>query len=389
MSGSTSHPSEPTSDAQRTDWRAFITVGIVLALTQMSFYLTSAALPLYLHDLGAAQDRIGLEIGLGSVMSLLVTLVLGPALNRYGAQPFLRVGAAFYVLTSVGMLLFGHEIAITALRAVQGLAGAALIPGAFTLGARLMSGRHATALGILGAMNSIMLALGPPVGLTLYGEHGARWLFLPAVAVAILGLLSTLFLPRIEAERTPAQGFGFDRVWIPSLAGNTLAAMYFGGLLAYLPLFLRQMHGPNAGIFFTADAVGVLLLRIPTGMLADRRGSFLPKLLGLLVTLPGIAALAMAPSIYTLVFSGAATGIGAGLFITGVMGDLAKLSSNANRGTAISLGGGSFNAAVFVGSAISGLLIGPGGFNAILVFGAITTLAALPFVLWRRSIVTP
>jgi MFS family permease len=387
MAGTNSHPSHRGADAQQTDWRAFITVGVVLALTQMGFYLTSAALPLYLHDLGAAQDRIGLEIGLGSVASLLVTLVLGPAINRYGAQVFLRIGAAFYVLTSIGMLLLGHEIAITALRALQGLAGAALIPGAFTLGARLMPGRHATALGVLGAMNSIVLALGPPVGLTLYADYGARGLLAPAVLVSILGLLSTIFLPRLEAERTPAPGFGFDRIWVPSLAGNTLAAMYFGGLLAYLPLYLRQMHGPNAGIFFTADAIGVLLLRIPTGILADRRGSFLPKLLGLVVTLPGIAVLALAPSIYTLVFSGAATGIGAGLFITGVMGDLAKLSTDANRGTAISLGGGSFNAAIFVGSAISGLLIGPGGFGAILAFGVVTTLAALPFVLWRRTTV--
>jgi MFS family permease len=161
--------------------------------------------------------------------------------------------------------------------------------------------------------------------------------------------------------------------------------MYFGGILAYLPLYLRQVHGPNAGIFFSADAVGVLLLRIPTGMLADRSGSFLPKLLGVAVTIPGIAVLMLPPSLATLIAGGAGTGIGAGLFITGVMGDLARMSNDANRGTAISLGTGSFNGAIFVGSSISGLLIGPGGFDAVLIFGLLTTIAAFPLVLMRGA----
>ena len=33
------------------DWRGFAVTGAVLAVTQLAFYLTSAALPLYLRDL--------------------------------------------------------------------------------------------------------------------------------------------------------------------------------------------------------------------------------------------------------------------------------------------------------------------------------------------------
>jgi MFS family permease len=180
-----------------------------------------------------------------------------------------------------------------------------------------------------------------------------------------------------------APGLGFDRAWLPPLLANALAVMYFGGIVAYLPLMLRHVHGPNAGIFFTADAVGVLLLRIPTGVLADRYGSLLPKVIGVAATLPGIAVLALPASIPVLIVSGAFTGVGAGLFITGILADLARLSSDANRGTAMSLGTGSFSAAIFIGSAVSGLLIGA-GFDAILIFGFATTAAALPFA-WRRG----
>jgi MFS family permease len=189
----------------------------------------------------------------------------------------------------------------------------------------------------------------------------------------------------VPGSHEEARGFGYDRAWTPLIVANGLAAIYFGGIIAYLPLYLRHVHGPNAGIFFTADAIGVLLLRIPTGMLADRQGALLPKILGLAITLPGIGVLGLSPSIFTLVASGAMTGIGAGLFITGVYADLAVRSTEANRGTAMSLSAASFGAAIFAGSAISGLLIGPGGFTAVLIFGAITCLAALPFAVLQRT----
>jgi MFS family permease len=367
-----------------TDRWGFAATGLVLSLTQLGYYLTTAALPLYLRDLGAAQGRIGPEVGLAGIMALLAVLFVGPAINRYGSEPLLRAGGVLYVLSSLAMFLIPSEFPVAFGRAIQGLAGAIVVPSAFALAARLMPGRHATALGLLGTVSSLALAIGPPLGLNLYVAHGAKGLFLPAIAASGLGLLTTLLLPDIRAPAVSARGFGFDRAWIPSLLSNGLAALYFGGILAYLPLYLQQVHGPNAGIFFTADALGVLLLRVPTGMLADRSGSFLPKLLGVLVTIPGIAALLLAPSILTLILSGAGTGIGGGLIITGVLGELSKMSNDANRGTAISLGNGSLNAAIFTGSAISGLLIGPGGFDAVLVFGLLATVAALPFVFIRR-----
>lgn len=366
-------------------WRTFVLIGVVLGLTQLGYYLTAAALPLYLRDLGASQGRIGFEVGLGNLAGVAVTLFVGPAINRRGPEVFLRAGALLYAFTALGMLIFQQEIAVTAFRTLQGVGTALIGPSAMVLGARLLPGQQGAAIGILGMLNSAALASGPPIGLALYSQHGPSWLFVPAVAASGLGLLSTVLIRRGRAAPSPAVGFGFDRMWAPSLVSNCLSAMYFGGILAYLPLVLRQAHGPNAGIFFTADAIGVLLLRVPTGMLVDRAGSLIPKLIGLAITFPGIAALALPPSIGALVVSGACTGIGAGLFVTSVLVDLAALSDESNRGTALSLGNGSFSAAIFAGSAISGLLIGSGGFDAVLLFGGITCAAALPFI-WMRPV---
>jgi MFS family permease len=365
------------------NWHSLLLVGATLGVTQLGYYLTASALPLYLHDVGAAQNRIGLEVGLGNIAGVLVMLALGPMLNRYGAHVFLRLSAGLYLLAAAGMLLFQEELPVTAFRTIQGVGGAFIVPASMTLAVRLVPERSGTAMGAMGSLNALSLAVGPPIGLVLYARYGGSGLFTPALVAAGLGLAAVFLLPDTPGSHEAARGFGYHRAWTPLIVANGLAAIYFGGIIAYLPLYLRHVHGPNAGIFFTADAIGVLLLRIPTGLLADRHGALLPKILGLAITLPGIGALALPPSILTLVMSGAMTGIGAGLFITGVYADLAVRSTEANRGTAMSLSAASFGAAIFAGSAISGLLIGPGGFNAVLVFGGITCLAALPFAVLR------
>ncbi|MGI8856315.1 MAG: MFS transporter [Thermomicrobiales bacterium] len=363
--------------------RTFIVAGLVVALTQLGFFITSAALPLYLRDLGAAEGRIGLEVGAGNLAAVFVTFMLGPALNRFGPRPFITMGAALYFIAALAMLAVPAEGPVTFLRILQGAGAAVVTPSASTLVTGLFPTRPATALGLLSSLNSLALAGGPPLGLVLYTVHGASGLFLPAALVAAFGLAATRLLPGARPVHR-ASGYGFDRAWFPLLITIALSMIHFGGILAYLSLHLRAVHGPNAGIFFAADSLGVLLLRAPTGFLVDRVGSRWPKILGVLLIFLGVIFLGLSPSPLTLIAAGAGTGIGSGMLVSGIFADLARLSAAANRGTALSLGTACFSGGFFVGSTISGLLIGPGGFGAVVLFSAAATLSALPFALGRQ-----
>jgi predicted MFS family arabinose efflux permease len=119
-------------------------------------------------------------------------------------------------------------------------------------------------------------------------------------------------------------------------------------------------------------------------MLVDRSGPRLAETVGVAMTLAGIGALFLPASTLTLMLAGAGTGTGAGLFLSAVLVSLAQRSGEHNRGTAMALGSASFNVGIFAGSALSGVLVGPGGFNAVLVLGLISTLAGLPLVLSQR-----
>jgi MFS family permease len=233
------------------------------------------------------------------------------------------------------------------------------------------------------------MAAAPPIGLWLYGQGGAPALFGPAAACAAVGLGATVLLPTTPRPATPARGLGYDRRWTALLLANALCGAYFGGVVAYLPLALARVHGANAGIFFTADALSVLLLRAPSGALVDRSGPRLVQLAGMLITLAGLGALALPASLPALVAAGAGTGVGAGLFVSAVLVTLTQRSGDHNRGTAMALSSSSLNVGMFACAALSGLLYAAAGFGAVLLLGAATTLAALPCVLADRAPAMP
>jgi MFS family permease len=302
----------------------------------------------------------------------------------------LQIGMGASLLATVGLVLVPSEAAVTGFRAVQGVGTALVLPSALTLVPQMVSLRPGTAIGAAGAVMTLASAIGPPLGLALFTHGGPVPLFLAAAGCASFGLALSWRVPHMHppapAPRTRARShwFGYERRWTPELVANVLCNAYFGGIAAYLPLALARPGAPNAGIFFTADAVGVLLLRVPTGMLVDRSGPPLAETVGVAMTLAGISALFLPASPLTLMAAGAGTGVGAGLFLSAVLVSLTGRSGTHNRGTAMALGSASFNLGIFGGGALAGVLVGPGGFTAVLILGLLTALAGLPLVLFEH-----
>jgi MFS family permease len=359
-----------------------------MVIAQSGVYLITAALPLYLHHLGAAPAHIGVEVGASNLAAVAFTLFSGPLINRWGPPRLMLGGVVCYLLAALGMLLFPVEGIVAACRAVQGLGLALVYPSLLTMAPRLVPLGPGAALGLVASFNTVAMAAAPPIGLWLYGQGGGAALFGPAAACAAMGLGVALLLPAMPRPSAPARGFGYDRRWTALLLANAFCAAYFGGVAAYLPLTLARMGGPNVGIFFTADAVSILLLRAPSGAFVDRvdrAGPRVAQLAGVLVTMVGLGALALPATPLTLIVAGAGTGIGTGLFISALLVSLTRRSGDHNRGTAMALTSASLNVGMFACAALSGLLYGAAGFGAVLLLGAATTLIAFPCVLADRA----
>ena len=116
-----------------------------------------------------------------------------------------------------------------------------------------------------------------------------------------------------QNPRAPASrwfGFAFRREWIPLLVITLLYVSHWGVVTAYLPQ-RAELAGADVGLFFVADGIAILALRIPSGWLADRIQPRWLVLTGLLLTAIAIGLLVLPPSTPVLVLAGALTGGGA------------------------------------------------------------------------------
>lgn len=348
----------------------------------MSLYLFSAALPLYLYrDRGYSLGSVGVLVGLASVVQVVATLAVGPFVDRRGARLAIRLGSGCYVLAAVLFLTSVWLPAIALARVLQGVGVALVIPAVFSIVPMLVSkGFQGAALGAVGAFNNVSLAAGPPLGLLLLGLSPTI-LFLTALTAAGLAITVSLFLNVGRATSTPGQLLKYRGAWTPLYLITFLCVVYWGVVTAFLPIEVPRSQIPNVGWFFVADAVAVLVARIPAGFLADRFGSRWLLVIGALVTGLGIALLLAPASFTSLLLAGTTTGVSAALVLPPILLELTKRSDETDRGTAMALQNTSFAAAVGVGSLGAAGLVQHLGFNATLVMSLASCLAAIPIAL--------
>jgi MFS family permease len=354
-------------------------VGLAALMAGLSFYLFSAALPLYLHvSLHYSLRLVGLLIGVASIVQLVATVLVGPFVDRRGARLAMQLGAACYLLGAVLFLLVVSLPGVVLARVLQGVGLALILPSIFTVVPAIVVSRlRGTALGLVGAFNNVALAVGPPVGLLLI-RRGPSLLFGTAIAAAMAGFLLSSLLRVGRAAEQPDRLWSYRLEWTPLYAITFIAVVYWGVVTAFLAIEVPSNQLTNVGWFFTADAIAVLAARVPAGYLADRFGPRWLLVIGSLSTALAIGILTLTPSFITLMLAGIGTGVSAALLFPPILLELSKRSTDANRGTAMALYNTSFAAAVGAGSVGGALLVPRVGFRPTLYACLVLTLAVVP-----------
>lgn len=344
-------------------------LGVALFFVQSAFNIYSASLPLYLSDLGLDPTAVGLLIGTAAVAELGGALAVGPAIDRFGGRALLLLGASCYLLASLGYVLLTAVPALAVLRLIQGFGIAAVIPSAYSFVPRLARrGGQTMAFALVGGAGSVAMAICPPFGLLLL-ERDPHALFLASAAVAVVGGLAIFSVPAPPPSRR-AFGLTFRRAWILPLAVAVLSVIQWGVIQAFVPIVATD-SGANPALLFTADAICVLLSRVPTGWIADRYG---PQRLALL----GVISMTLSPCVLllpltdaVLIAAGVLNGLGAGLTLPPMLAQLSQRSDEQSRGTALSYFSVGFAVAVIVGASGGGLLYPYLGFHGLLASGAL------------------
>jgi MFS family permease len=345
-------------------------LGAAFFFAQGAFNIYGASLPLYFTSLGFDPTLIGLLIGATGMAELIAAVWVGPAIDRIGSRMVLLCGAACFGAASMGYLGLSAVPAVAGLRLVQGFGLAAVIPATYVFVPHLIRSRRQTlAFASLGATGNVAMALCPPLGLYLLQQVGPSALFLTGVGLAVAAGVAASTVPSPSLTRRPF-GLTFRRGWLAPVLVAVLSVAQWGVIQAFVPIE-ASAAGSNPSLLFTADAISVLLSRLPAGWMADRYG---PLQLGVV----GVVLMALSPVVLllplsdpVLILAGVLNGTGAGLTLPPMLAELSRRSDESTRGTALGFFSVAFAVGMIIGASGGGLLYSALQFHGLLVVGAI------------------
>lgn len=374
--------------------RTIIALAIVSALAECAYAgVNTLALPFFLSDELHIVEEMGVVIGTFLLFEALFKSPMGALSDRFGRRLFLTAAPLLSALTALGiasvhgpvtgerifgLILNAKFFALLGLRALDGLAAAAIWPTMYaTMADQVEEERQTSAMSVLTVSYMVGLGMGP-----LFGSLATRFMGSPRapfiVVSGLFGLTAVaayLLVPRarhhsheeLHAAQTPHADTTEFRLSSLLHSVRTMPMMLTMAVVVFLgagllypttPLYARAKFGlseEDFGRLFPLPAAIIGLAALPLGKLGDRWGEARSVHLGMALCVLSLWGLTLVRgSEWFLV--GLVTVLGLG-FVIGVpawMSSVVEKAGDQRRGEVIGAVQTAQGLGVFVG-----VLLGP------------------------------
>lgn len=297
--------------------RDFLYIWIANFFIFLGFQMTIPTIPLFVKDLGGSDQMVGMIVGIFTFSALLIRPYAGHALESKGRGYVYLIGLAIFVL-SVGAFAFtASMLFLIIIRIIQGVGwGFSTTAGGTVATDLIPPKRRGEGMGYFGLSGNIALSFGPSLGLTLVVLISYQQLFL---LCALCGVFAFLFAMRIRYKKVdPAHQTRvarFDVLEKSALQPSILLffiTFAFGGIATFLPLHAIQRGVEGIQLYFFIFAVFIMISRLFSGRLYDRKGHKLIFLPAVSLILISMLLLAWLPNTTVLLTAAALFGLGFG-----------------------------------------------------------------------------
>jgi len=370
----------------------------LVALLGYFFLFLSVSLfflfPLFLQQFKPSQSRIGLIMGIHSVMAIAVRPIFGRLIDEKGRR---RVSLAGLLLLVFTMPMF-HLVRDAGLlplflRALTGFGWGVSMTATITICSDLAPvERLAHSMGIVGVAGLVASALGPLMAEEVVRQFGFAGLFnlslifLLASLGCILATKETIRASNDKSEgseaflnlKTFAPLIIFLMASLPVVHGAIRGAM-----VNFVALFSRSIGISHVGPFFVTFSLAAILTRFWGGGLSDRYGRKRVIFPAALVIGLNVLFLSQVRSFGLLVLAGFIGGFGQGLIFPALSTYVIDILGRENKGFALSLYLSLFDAGMGLGSPFFGWVSDLFGYRLMYIIAGLTILVFNFIFAWK------
>ena len=386
-----------------TERRAAFTLAAIIAFRMLGLFMLLPVMTTYGNALtGYTPLLAGLAVGVYGFTQACLQIPLGRLSDTWGRQQVITLGLALFAIGALVAALSDHIVGVIIGRAIQG--AGAVSSAALALAADVTAEqRRSKVMAIIGMSIGaafILAFLGGPLLASLGGLSAVFW---ATVALALIGLLLTLFaLPKAAAATAGDGQARWQTLW-PLLRRGDLPRLSIGifalhfvmtALFMVVPMKLVGFgidRADHATVYLPVLIAGALLMA-PLLRLAERRSWHKPILLLCLPVLAAALAVLALPSL-TLVVIGLVLYFAAFNWLEASLPSwLSRIVPAGHKGTAMGFYASAQFLGAFAGGMVGGVLMQWSGPTAVLLVGiaavVIWLLCALgqqPLPAWRTT----
>ncbi|HET8576299.1 MAG TPA: MFS transporter [Methylomirabilota bacterium] len=360
----------------------------ITASIHTASYLLATTLPLHLVALGGSKAQVGMLFSVMQLVSMALRPLVGGWIDRYGFKPVIVPGVFALLVTSLAFHLAAAPTAIIALMAGLGVSHGLISTSVGVLAAQTAAPEHrGEALSVYYVATSVAFAVGPPIGLGLYGAGGMRINFLVVTGFAMLiGLLAWRMAGSGAGGRVRSEFRWYSRKALPMACTLILTNLGYSSIYAFLPLYAMAngMDG-NLGWFYALFSVCIISGRLSLRRVSDRLGRVWVLVPTMAILSIAFFVLALPPAVPTLAAAAVLLGAAVAVLYPTLLALLVDRTPEAERGSAIGTLAASFDLGVVVGSLLVGLTVDRASYAAGFSLGGVGALLGLGcFTLMER-----
>ncbi len=225
-------PTAVPSDPRR--WLVLVVLCLSLLIVGIDGTIVNVALPTLVRDLGASSSELQWIVDAYTIVFASLLLIAGNTGDRLGRKWTLLAGLVIFGAGSLACSQAGSANALIAMRAVQGLGAAFIMPSTLSILTNVFGNpaERARAISIWAGVSGLGVAIGPLAGGYLLEHFWWGSIFLVNVPIVIVAVIAAIVLvPNTKDEHAA----GLDYL-------GTVLSMF--GLIA---LLFAVIEGPTRG----------------------------------------------------------------------------------------------------------------------------------------------